>query len=84
MDRNELSLEPHHLGVRTGASKMIFEPTVCLVLNVRPSCIDTCTISIWTGMRFLMTHVTKEFHLVRPKYFLSLWHVRRKPLTYLA
>ena len=29
MDQNELSLEPHHLRVPLGASKMIFEPLVC-------------------------------------------------------
>ena len=31
-----------------------------------------------------MTHVTKEFHRVRPKRFLSLWYLWRKPCTYLA
>jgi hypothetical protein len=31
-----------------------------------------------------MTYVTKEFHRVRQKWFLSLWYVRRKPCTYLA
>jgi hypothetical protein len=31
-----------------------------------------------------MTHVTLEFHLVHPKWFPSLWNVRRKPYTYLT
>jgi hypothetical protein len=35
-------------------------------------------------MRFHMTHVTKEFHWVCPKWLRSLWYVRRKPCTYLA
>jgi hypothetical protein len=31
-----------------------------------------------------MTHVTYEFHRVRPKLFMSLWYVQCKPCTYLA
>jgi hypothetical protein len=38
MDRNELPLEPHHLGVSLGASKMISEPMVCLAQTVHLSC----------------------------------------------
>ena len=34
--------------------------------------------------RFHMTHVTKDYHRVRPKRYLSLWYVWRKPCTYLA
>jgi hypothetical protein len=34
MDRNELPLEPRHLGVPSGASKMIYEPMVCLAQTV--------------------------------------------------
>jgi hypothetical protein len=30
------------------------------------------------------THVTEEFHHVRPKRVLSLWYSHRKPCTYLA
>ena len=33
--------------------------------------------------RFHMTHVTNEFHRVRPKQYLSLWYVYHKPCTYL-
>jgi hypothetical protein len=82
--QNELPLEPRPLRVSSGAVKTIFEPTVRLAPTMRLSCIDTNTISIWTETRFHMTHVTKEFHRVRQKCFLSLWHVRRKPCTYLA
>jgi hypothetical protein len=48
------------------------------------SCTDPNTVSKWTETRFQMTHVTKEFHRVCPKSFVSLWYVQRKPCTYLA
>jgi hypothetical protein len=35
-------------------------------------------------MRFHMTNVTGEIDRVHPKWFLSLWYVRRKPCNYLA
>jgi hypothetical protein len=44
---------------------------------VQLSCNCTNTIPKWTKMRF-------QFHRVRPKQFLSLWYVWRKPCTYLA
>jgi hypothetical protein len=31
MDRNELALDPHHVGVPSGGSKMITKPIVCAV-----------------------------------------------------
>jgi hypothetical protein len=31
-----------------------------------------------------LTHVTEEFHRVRPKWFLNLLHVQRKPCAYLV
>jgi len=57
-DQNELPLEPRHLGVPSGASKMISEPMVRLAQTVRVSCTNTNTISKWTETRFHMTHVT--------------------------
>jgi hypothetical protein len=48
------------------------------------SCTDTNTVSKHTEMRFHITHITEEFHRVRPKWFLSLWYIRPKPCTYLA
>jgi hypothetical protein len=77
-------LELRHLGVLSGASKTISEPMVCLALSVHLSCIDTNTIFKWTKTRFYMTHVTLEFHRRRPKRFLRIWYVHRKPCTYLA
>ena len=67
MDRNELSLEPHHFRVPTGASKIISEPMVYLAQTVHLSCTDTNTISKEKEVRFHMTHVTREFDWVRPK-----------------
>jgi hypothetical protein len=60
MDRTELLLEPHHLGVPSRVSKMIFVPMVCSVQTVHLSCTDTNTVSKWTKTRFHMTHVTYE------------------------
>jgi hypothetical protein len=82
--RIELSLEAHHFGVPLGASKTISEPIVRLAQTVHLSCIDTNIESKWKEVRFHMTHVTYEFHRVRPKRFLNLWYVRREPCTYLA
>jgi hypothetical protein len=67
MDRKEILHDPHHLGVPSGASKMISEAMVRLVQTVDLSYTETNTISKWTKTRFYMTHVTLEFHLVRPK-----------------
>jgi hypothetical protein len=58
MDRNEIVHDPHHLGVPSGASKIISEAIVRLVQTVELSCTDTSTISKWTKTRFYMTHVT--------------------------
>jgi hypothetical protein len=47
------------------------------------SCSDTNTVSKRTKTRFHMSRVTLEFHRVRPKWFPSLWNVRRKQCTHL-
>jgi hypothetical protein len=54
----KLSLEPGHLGVPSGASKMIYEPMVHLAQTVYLSSTDTNTISKRKEERFCMTHVT--------------------------
>jgi hypothetical protein len=51
----ELPLEPRHLGVPSGVSKMISVPTLCLAQTVHLSCTDTNTIFKWTKTRFHMT-----------------------------
>ena len=63
---------------------MIFEPMVHLVQTVHLSCTNTTTVSKQTEMGFHMTHVTQEFHRMRPKLFPSLCYIWRKPCTYLA
>jgi hypothetical protein len=72
-------LEPRHLVVPFGASKIIREPIIRLAQTVLLSCTDTSTISKRTKTRFHMTHVTYEFYRVRPKQNLSLWYVWCKP-----
>jgi hypothetical protein len=45
-DSNKHPLEPCHLGVSSGASKMIFEPMVCLAQTVHLYCTDTNSLQI--------------------------------------
>jgi hypothetical protein len=84
MDRNELSLEPCHLGVPSGASNAIFEPMLCLAQTVHLSCLKISTISKWTKTSFHLSLVTSEYHQVCLNRFLSLWYVWCKPCTYLT
>ena len=58
MDPNNLPLEPRHLGVPLGPSKMISEPMVCLAQTVHLSCADTNTAFKRTKTRFHKTHIT--------------------------
>jgi hypothetical protein len=84
MDQSEHPLKPRHLGVPSGAPKRISEPMVRLAQTVHLSCTDPNAISKRTEMRFDLTHVTKEFHRVGPKSFLSLWYDRSKLSNYLV
>jgi hypothetical protein len=63
---------------------LISKPMVCSVQTVHISCTDINTISICTKTSFHLTHLTKEFHRLCPKWFLSLLHVSCKPRTHLA
>ena len=67
-----------------GRSKMIFGLMVCSAQTVRQSCVEISTISKWTKTSFQLSFVTLEYHRVRPKRYLSLWYVWRKPCTYLV
>jgi hypothetical protein len=58
MDSNKHPLEPRHLGVPSGASKMISEPMVRLAQIRHLSCTNTNTVSKRTEIRFHMTNVT--------------------------
>jgi hypothetical protein len=84
MDRNKIPQDPRHLGVSSGASKMISEPMVCSVQTVHLSCVKISTISKRTKMCFRLSLITLEYHRVHQKRFLSLWYVRCKPCTHLA
>jgi hypothetical protein len=75
------ALSPRSL---SSASKTISMPTVCLVQTVHLSCTDSNTVPKRTKSRFHTTHVTYEFHRVRPKLFMSLWYVQCKPCTCLV
>jgi hypothetical protein len=57
---------------------------VCLVQTMLLSCTNSNTVSKRTKTRFQTTHVTYEFHQVRPKLFMMYWYVQSKPCTYLA
>jgi hypothetical protein len=61
--------------------KMIYD--LRLAQTVHLSCTASNSVSKWIETRFHMTNVTEEIHRVCPKWFLSLWYVRRKPCTYL-
>jgi hypothetical protein len=69
MDRNEIPHDPRHLGVPSGAFKMISEPMVRLAQTVHLSFIKSNTIAKQTKKRLHMTHVTLQFHRVRQNNF---------------
>ena len=51
---------------------------------VHLSCIKISTISKQSKLSFHLSPFTQEYHRVHPKWFLSLWCIRRKLCTYLA
>jgi hypothetical protein len=55
-DSNKLQLQPHHLRVSSGASKMKSEPMVRSAQTLHLYCTDTNTFSKRTKTRFQMTH----------------------------
>jgi hypothetical protein len=84
MDRIELPHEPRHLGVPPVVSKTIYEPLEYLAQTVHRSSVKITTISKQIEPSLHLSLVTKEYHRVRPKWFLSHWYVWHKPCTYLA
>jgi hypothetical protein len=58
MDRNELSYDPRHLEVPSGASKIISKPMVPLVQTVHLSYAETNTISKQTETSFHLAYIT--------------------------
>jgi hypothetical protein len=61
---------------------MISEPMVRLTQTVHLSYVKISIVSKQTEVSLDL--VTKEYHRVRPKWFLSWWYVWRKLCTYLA
>jgi hypothetical protein len=57
-DRKEILHDPRHLGVPSGASKMIYMAMVRLVQTVDLSCTETNTISKQTETSFHLILVT--------------------------
>jgi hypothetical protein len=57
-DQNKLSLEPHHLGVPSGAFKTISEPMVCSAQTMHQSSIKIVSFNKRNEIRLYMTHVT--------------------------
>jgi hypothetical protein len=58
MDRNELPLDPRHLGVASSVPKMITMPVVHSAQIMHPSRTETNTISKWIETSFHLIHVT--------------------------
>jgi hypothetical protein len=69
MEWNELPLDPRHLWVLSGASKMIFKPMVYSAQFVQLSCAEINTISKHIEAIFHLIYATKEYHLVCSKRF---------------
>jgi hypothetical protein len=60
-----------------GCIQNYFWPYGTLEQTMHLSCTDANSVFKRTKTRFDMTHVTKGFHRVHPKWFLSLWYVQR-------
>jgi hypothetical protein len=73
-DWNEIPHDSRHLGVPSGASNTIYEPTLRSTQTVHQSC--------RTELPLEPCHL--ESHRVRLERFLCLWYVWWKPCTYLA
>jgi hypothetical protein len=58
MDQNNLPLDPRHVGVSSGMSKMISKPTVHSVQTVHVSCVKINTMSKQTKTSFHLSHIT--------------------------
>jgi hypothetical protein len=58
MDQNEIPHDPRHLGVLSGASKMIYKAVVCLAQTVHQSYVKISTIFERTESSFHLSLVT--------------------------
>jgi hypothetical protein len=67
MDQNEIPHDPRHLGVVSGASKMIYEPMVHLVEIGHLSCVKISTTFKRIKSSIHLSIITLGYHWVRPK-----------------
>ena len=68
-DQYEIPHDPRHLGVPSGASKTIFDPTECLAQTLHLSCVKISTTSKRTETSFCLSLITYEYHWVRQNDF---------------
>jgi hypothetical protein len=68
-DRKELLLDPRHLGVQPGVSKMISEAMVCLTQTVHLSCTEINTIGLFWRNRWVPSGVHKA--ILEPRVHLA-------------
>jgi hypothetical protein len=61
MNQNELPLDPRHVGVSLGVSKMISKPMVHLTQTMHLSYAEINTMSKQSKTSFHLTHITYEF-----------------------
>jgi hypothetical protein len=84
MDQKEIPQDPRHLRVPSAASKMTSKAMVHSSQTVHLPCVRMSYIFERSRSSFHLSLLTKEYHWVRPKRFLSLWYIWCKPCTYLA
>jgi hypothetical protein len=71
MVKNEISHDPCHHGVPTGVSNTFSEAVAYSAQTVHLSCVKISTISKRTESSFHLSLISKEYHRVRPKRFMS-------------
>ena len=81
---SEIPYGTRHQGVPSGASKLISKHMVCSMQIMHLPCIRISTISKLTEPSFHLSLFIQEYQILRPKWFLRLWCIRRKLCTYLA
>jgi hypothetical protein len=84
MDRREIPYDTRHQGVPSGASKLISKHMVCSMQTMHLPRIKISTISKLTEPSLHLSLFNQEYQIVRPKWFLRLWCIRRKLCTYIA
>jgi hypothetical protein len=91
---SRLALSPHKLKWASTSASSPTSTTTCVQndcwahrtfdANRAPILRKASTIYKWIETSIYLSLVTEEYHRVRPKWFLSLWHVWHKHCTYLA